>query len=107
MAATKRPRVDLAAYTATLTPTDQLKGDVPPPVARRADDLYELLLKRVRSASRGELIAALIQAAPEDPDKLRDLLRAYENTRVWQTLRHKKKIGHVTLKARRTGRPKL
>src|SRR5712691_10018443 len=104
MAAAKRPKVDLAAYTATLSPTDQLKADVPPPVPRRADDLYSLLLTRVRHASRGDLIAALLQAAPEDPDKLRDIVAAYENVQVWQTLvGRKRRAGQVTLKARRQG----
>jgi hypothetical protein len=103
----KRPTVDLAAFTASLSPSDQLKAEVPPPITRRADDLYALLLTRTKSASRGDLIAALVQAAPDDPSKLRDLVVAYEDAQVWQTLRHKRTVGKIKLKPRRTGRPKL
>jgi hypothetical protein len=57
--------------------------------------------------AEASLIAALVQAAPDDPGELRDLVVAYESTQVWQTLRHKRKVGKIKLKPRRIGRPKL
>jgi hypothetical protein len=90
--------VDRAAYTASLGPTDQLKGWVPPPITRRADQLYELLKTRARNARKGDFIAALVQAAPADAEALRKMLSDYEDARVWQTL-----VGET----RRTGRVKL
>jgi hypothetical protein len=101
------PEVDRAAYTAALSPTDQLKGYVPPPIARRADQLYDRLRERVRGATKGDLLAALVQGAPEDPNELAALLRAYEDTRVFQTLiGETRTTGLVELPARRPrGRP--
>jgi hypothetical protein len=99
-------KVELSAYTASLKPSDQLKAYVPPPVVRRADQLYELLLTRTRTPSRGTLIAALVQAAPDDPDKLRQLVADYEAVQVWQTLiAQTRKAGKVTIPRRGQGRP--
>jgi hypothetical protein len=99
--------VERSAHTAALPATDQLKASVPAPITRRAEQLYELLRTRVRSARKGDLIAALVQAAPEDPDALRDLIRAYEDAKVWQTLvSETRKTGAVELpKKRGHGRP--
>jgi hypothetical protein len=69
--------------------------------------LYERLLTRVRDASRGTLLAALVQAAPDDPGELRELVRAYEDVQVWESLvGETRRTGKVTLPARSAGRPK-
>jgi hypothetical protein len=94
----EEPQVDRAAHTASLPANDQLKARVPAPITRRAEQLYEQLTSRTRAARKGDLIAALIQAAPEDPDALRGLVKAYEDAQVWQTL-----IGET----RKTGLVKL
>jgi hypothetical protein len=105
MAQPQRAKVDLDAYTGTLPATAQLKGYVPAPIVTRADQLYDLLLRRAR-ASRGDLLAALVQAAPEEPDALADLVKAYQDVQVWQTLvGEKRKKGSTALPARRQGRP--
>lgn len=104
------PQVELSVRLGELEAAEQLKGLVPLPIHDRAEHLVELLVQELRNrglrtASRGDLLAALIHAAPKDGRKLADKLVEYRADKVWQTLGTKKRRGRVRLRPRRSGRP--
>lgn len=109
MATGDASELELSEYIRDLQP-EQFNARIPGPVARRADQLVEVLLDRARtlgSVTRGELVAALIHTAPDDADDLRAKVEEYRNARVWQTLIGvTQEKGPFRLEARRRGRPR-
>ena len=110
MARLRRPSVELSARLGDLAASDQLKGDVPPPIYDRAEELLEVLVaearrRGLRPVARGDLLGAMIHEAPKDGKKLADKLQAYWDASVWRTLDTKKRQGLATLRPRRAGRP--
>jgi hypothetical protein len=97
-----RGQVDLAAYVAVLA-TEQVTLRVPPPVDQRLDDLVATLQERVRKVGRGDIAAALIQAANNDVDELHATWRRYEDALAHETLGTKKKTGKYRLRAKTRG----
>jgi hypothetical protein len=58
-------------------PSAVLRGNIPAPIIERLDALVTLAESAGSATNRGELIAALILAAPEASDELFDLWRQY------------------------------
>jgi hypothetical protein len=63
-------------------PTVQIGISVPYPLNRRLEELVALANDQGAASSRRELLAALIQFAPDDPRRLARLVRDYRMVEV-------------------------
>ena len=101
--------VELSEYVADLSPT-ALKEVAPPPIARRVEDMLDVLharARRLKDVAAAELVCALIHTTDKDDvDALARRVETYREAQVWQTLGTKAKRGEHTFLLPGPGRRK-
>ncbi len=107
--ADKTVEVSLSDYVADLDPI-ALKELAPAPVARRLEDMVDLLhsrARRLKEVAPSELVCALIHTTDRtNVDDLASRVETYREAQVWQTLETTKKTGKHSFTLRGPGRRK-
>lgn len=107
--ADKTVKTDLSAHVADEDHT-ALKGLAPAPIARRLQDMVDLLhlkARRLKEVTPSELACALIHTTDKsDADDLAGRVERYREAQVWQTLETARKTGKHTFSIPGPGRRK-